>query len=1014
MKMSKIKFSNEQELAINARGENYLISAGAGSGKTAVLTERIYRLAKEDKSLDHFLVLTFTNLAAGEMKGRVRTKLLDDEETIYLASEVDNAHIETFDAFSLYLVKKYFYKLGISKDISIVDTSILTIKRKKFLDEILEELYEKEDAEFLSLVEEYASKNTDAIKDYIIRILEAGDKKADNFAYFNHLRNDFFKEENIVEAINLLDKEIRSDISFVREKAYDLEDVDDSSAIIDLCDSLLDNKTYDELYEACKTNFVRKKSSDASDGEYRDKIAEYYNKHVKISKDNDYGNSEEIRQKYLSTKPYILKIIDIAIEVEKRLNGFKKERNAYSFGDVSRFVLNLLQDESIRKEISDSFKYIMVDEYQDTNDIQETVISSISKNNVYMVGDVKQSIYRFRGADCHIFQEKYEKYKLNEGGKEIDLNTSYRSRKEVVDFINEVFGQIMKKDINAIDYENGHHFGFGRKEYENNKPSVSYEPEVYSFEYEKADEVVDKECEIIIKDIYKKINDKYQVYDQELKRTRDCKFKDFSIILDRGSSFDRYRKNFSAANIPLKVESKETLFKSDIISLTKSLIKMLYYSLNNDYENDYRHAFLSVARSFLIEMHDDELYNIYKEKAFLTVPFAQKIELIKERLRFASLKDILLTIYKEYDIYSSISKIGQFYANSHKLEQLISIAEMMDSLNYTLSDLIEYFDDLSKLDVDIDYSDSNVQENSVTLINIHKSKGLEYPIIYYPGLNKAFNRSDIQTSFLFSDNFGPIIPSLEKNNSLFIHLIREELSISDFEEKIRLLYVALTRAKEKIILISAQKANKIKFNKPTSSKSMNDLLSFTDVFEKYKSKYTLDDYSVAPKQSEKKIQKVVLKEIVVPSNVVIKTRASKSQDEEIDETLLDFGTELHGYLEKMDLSTRSLDYIKNGRMKKYVYNVMNSPLFKGVNNEQVRHEYRFYDIDTGVQGYIDALIIKDNEIDIIDFKLKNIDDNEYDRQLRIYKSYINMITDKPIKMYLLAAITGEIREVKDE
>ena len=195
---------------------------------------------------------------------------------------------------------------------------------------------------------------------------------------------------------------------------------------------------------------------------------------------------------------------------------------------------------------------------------------------------------------------------------------------------------------------------------------------------------------------------------------------------------------------------------------------------------------------------------------------------------------------------------------------------------------------------------------------------------------------------------------------------------------------------------------------------MNDLLSFTDVFEKYKSKYTLDDYSIDTNQSEKKIQKVVLKEIVVPANIVVKTRASKSQDEEVDESLLDFGTELHGYLENMDLSTRSLEYIKNGRMKKYVYNVMNSPLFKGVNNEQVRHEYRFYDIDTGIQGYIDALIIKDNEIDIVDFKLKNIDDSEYDRQLRIYKSYINKITDKPIKMYLLAAITGEIREVKDE
>ena len=143
-------------------------------------------------------------------------------------------------------------------------------------------------------------------------------------------------------------------------------------------------------------------------------------------------------------------------------------------------------------------------------------------------------------------------------------------------------------------------------------------------------------------------------------------------------------------------------------------------------------------------------------------------------------------------------------------------------------------------------------------------------------------------------------------------------------------------------------------------------------------------------------------------------RASKEINDDIDSNLLDFGSELHAYLEKMDLKTKSLDYVKNRQMKKYVYNVLNSPLFEGVSNEQIRHEYRFYDQDSGLQGYIDALIIKEDEIDIIDFKLKNIDDSEYDKQLRTYKSYIKKITNKPIKMYLLAAITGEEREVYDE
>ena len=1017
--MSKMKFSDEQELAITAKGTNYLISAGAGSGKTAVLTERIYRIAKEEKRLDQFLVLTFTNLAAMEMKSRVRQKLLDDPETIFLASEVDNSHIETIDSFSLYLAKKYFYRLGISKDIAIVDNSILSIKRKLFLDEIFEELFERRDPNFLNLIDNYVSKNTDALKDYIISILSTGDKKADNYAFFSHLRNDFFNEDVINEGIASLMMEIKDNLEFVRSKAEELEDVDDSDQICDFIDSLLMINDYDKLYSILSdpdlSKFPNKPKTKTDDADYRAKIAKFYKDKIKISEDNDLGNKEDIKRQYYEVAPFIQTIIDIAINVEKRLDEFKKARNAYSFGDIARFVLKLLKDEDIRIEISNHFDYIMVDEYQDTNDIQETIISSISKNNVYMVGDVKQSIYRFRGADCHIFQEKYENYKLNRGGKEIDLNTSYRSRKEVVDFINELFSQLMIKKINAIDYSNGHHFGFGRKEFEENKPNCSYKPEVYQYEYEKSDETVDKEVEIIVKDILKRKRDKYQVYDAKNKCGRDIEYKDFAIIIDRGSSFDTYRRKFAEANIPIKVESKETLFKSDVASVVKNLVKMLYYSLNNDYSAPYRHAYMSVARSFLIEYKDDVLYEIFKKESFLVEPFAQKIELIKEKLRYQPNKEILLSIYEEFDIYSSLSKITQYYANAHKLEYLLSLAESMDALNYTLEDFVTYFDDLNELDQDIDYSDSDSQENSVTLINIHKSKGLEYGVIYYPGLTKQFNRQDINTAFLFSDRYGAIIPSSTENkSSLFIHLIKEELTKADFEEKLRLLYVALTRAKEKIILVSGHKVNEQRFVKPSNSKTMNDILSITDVLEKYATSYTLENISIDSTQSERSVNKVKLKSIEVPIKVVEHTRASKEVDEEANEAILDFGSELHAYLEKMDLTTKSTDYVKNRQMKKYVYNVMNSSIFNGVSNEQVRHEYRFYDEENNIQGYIDALIVKDNEIDIVDFKLKNIDESEYDRQLRIYKSYISKLTSLPVRMFLLAAITGISREVKDE
>lgn len=1020
--VKKFSPSIEQEAAISATGHNVLVSAGAGSGKTAVLTERIYRLAKKDNSLDKFLVLTFTNLAANEMKDRTRGKLFNDIETRHLASEVDNAHIETFDSFCLYLSKKYFYELGISKRLSIVDQSILTIKRKMYLDELIEEECEKNNPKFDKLVSAYAIKNYDLIKDCVIALLEKADKKADNIAYINHLRDDFFKEDIVNSAVEELFNEKQKTIKYLISLAETLENPVDAETIIALLEELQECKSYDELRDACMNkSFPTKKGKggEFTDGELRDFIRDLYKSDVNISGDKDFGSLEDIKNEYLSTKDLAEELIDLALEVEKRLNNFKKEKNAYAFGDISRFVLKLLQNENIRKEISLSFDYIMIDEYQDTNDIQDVVINAIARNNVYMVGDIKQSIYRFRGADCTIFQEKYDSYRYkkddpNTKEEKIDLNTSYRSREEVVNFVNELFSQLMTKENNPIDYSKGHNFGFGNVSYNKKKPICSFAPEVYQYSYEKSAEIAPTESEIIANDILYRKKNGFQVFDKET-GSRNCSFKDFAVIMDRGTNFDVYRKVFTEHGIPLKVESKEQLFSSDVALLVKNLVKMLNLSLRGQYDKEYRHCFLSIARSFLYNYKDDELHKWVVEEKILLAPFAQKMELIKESLRFASIKNVLETLYREYEIYENVSKIASYYANTHKMEHLLSLAGDMDSLGYTLDDFANYFDDLNKISLDIDYRDSDTQEDSVTLINIHGSKGLEYGIVYYPGLNVQFNTSDAKSSFLISDKYGFSIPSVEyDNHSILNSLIKKEIKKADIEEKIRLLYVAITRAKEKVILLRGDNGSDKKTMLISQVNSMAKLISLTDVFDRYNAKYPLTRLVVEDKVEKSDIKKITIKKIEVPAEKHVHNRASKEIGEEVNASLLDFGSELHAYLENMDLNSDSLEYIKDIRMRRYVKNVKNSSLFKEVRNEQVRHEYRFFDEKNNVEGYIDALIIKDNEVDIVDFKLKNIDDEAYDKQLRTYKRYIATLTNLPIKMYLLAAITGEIREVKDE
>ena len=1012
--MKQFNPSNEQRKAIDAVGCNYLISAGAGSGKTAVLCERIYELVKKERRLDNFLVLTFTNLAASEMKNRIRERLAKDSLTKEYAVEVDNAHIETFDSFYLYLARKYFYALGISKDISIIDKAIIEIKRRELLDEIFTELVESNDQSIIDLMRLFSLKNNDDLKAFILKIMDNADHKIDKEAFYHSLEFDYSSDAYINSLINDSYQLIRKKISFLISlvKSADLMNLDDVGNILDFLHGLLEKEGYSSLVEEINnSSFPAKPRGQEENMKVRRGLANFYNDNIKIS----YPNEEEIKAAVKHNNEQIPAILRIIRRIDKEIDAYKDKHNAYSFADISRLVLKLFKDPEIVKEVKDKFDYIMVDEYQDTNDIQESVLNVISKNNVYMVGDIKQSIYRFRNADCEIFNRKFNDYKKHLGGEEIDLNKSFRSRVDVVDFINDLFSKLMVPELNPIDYSNGHNFGFGQKEYGDSDPR--YVTEGYRYTYTVSHDSITQEIRMIVNDIINKINTHYQIYDLSKHEYRDIEYRDFAIIIDRESEFNEFAKAISEAGVPLKSCGKEKLMTSDINVTIRNLVKLLYLALNNQYDNDYKHAFLSVARSFLIEENDQTLYEVFSNDEFskvLVTPLGQKIELIKERLRFASLEEVMNTLFKEFSIYDKIIKIGNYYANVHKAESLLKYASQMDALGMDLSDLVNYFDNLSNFDLDIEYRDTDSQENSVTLINIHQSKGLEYNIIYYPRLNKQFNLKSFKEKFNISKKYGMLFPI--KNliaNNLNYYLNRS----ADFQEKIRLLYVAFTRAKQKIILYLGEKeSNSISYTLPVEADNFLKIYNLAGLGNKYLKEYSLGE-EILP--LNKKIEeakdplKLEIKSIKVESEVKEKKHASK-EVVKVDESLLRFGTEAHALLEGLDLSKKDTSYIKDYRYRKIANNIINSELFKGVNNEQVRHEFAYYDKENNVNGVIDCLIIKNNEIDIVDFKLKNIAEEDYDKQLRTYKAYISSISDKPIKMYLLAALTGEVREVKDE
>ena len=1015
--MSKIEFSDEQKVAIKSEGHNCLVSAGAGSGKTAVLTERIYTLVKKYGRIDNFLVLTFTNLAAAEMKERIRERLNEDEDTKKFAVEVDNTHIETFDAFYLYIAKKYFHALGISKDVTIIDNAIIEIKRRQLVDTLFSALANNKDPDFINLMKAFSLKNNDDLKSIVLKVLSESDKKVDKKAFFNSLEKNYSSKEYIDSVINDSYELIRKKIRFILEKLNanrQYLEAEDAGKIADIFYALLNIEGYSQLTEAFQNiNYPRKPSKYEGSGEIRDAISSFFKEKVAKIK---YPTVKEIEEAITKNSAYVNVIIKIAREIDQQIDEYKSSKNAYNFVDISRMVLTLLKDEAIVKELKDRFDFIMVDEYQDTNDIQESVLNIIGKNNVYMVGDIKQSIYRFRNADCKIFNRKFLEYKSDpKKGEEIDLNESFRSRKDVVDFINDLFSKLMVLEFNPIDYSKGHNFGFGRKEYGPN--DIKYQTEELRYQYSVSSESIDKEKTMIINDIIDKHNNKFEVYDVKLKKNRPVEFKDFAIIIDREGEFDKFTKALSEAGIPVNSRGKERLMKSDINVAISSLVKMLYYALNEDFGNDYKHAYLSVARSFLVEESDQNLYKTFEKDSHslsLVTPLGQKIELIKERLRFASLEEVLKTLFEEFQLYEKVIKIGNYYANVHKAESLLRYASQMDALGMGIVDLVDYFNNLNEYDLDIEYRDGDSQDDSVTLINIHQSKGLEYNIIYYPRLNKQFNLGPFNEKYQISSKYGVILPV--KNlitKGLNYYIARTE----DLEERIRVLYVALTRAKQKIILLIGEKDdNKFSYSMPYEAKSLKEVYQLADLKDKYFKEYTLGD-EILPLNVEIKKEivplNIELKQIKVDSEIKQKKHASK-EVVKVDESLLRFGSEVHALLEGLDLSNRDTSYIKDYKFRRIANNVINSGLFKGIRNDQVRHEFSYYDKENNVNGVIDCLIIKDNEIDIIDFKLKNIAEEDYDKQLKTYKAYISSISDKPIKMYLLAALTGEVREVKDE
>ena len=613
------KWTEEQKLAIEKENTNIIVSASAGSGKTAVLSERVIRKLKNNVKIDELLILTFTKAAAKEMKERIKSKIIE-ENLIDNLKLLNKSYITTFDSFALSIVKKYHYILNLSPNISIEEGGILNIKTKKLLEEVLDNLYNENNPKFVKFITDFCLKDDTELKKQLLNLYSKLDLKNNKEEYLSNYINDYFNDNYLNNLKSDYLSLIKSKINVVKnylEKFTNYSEDIYIEKISEFLNPLLNSKNYNEIKQNVNISLPqlpRNSSQEAKD------IKEIISKN--LTEINELCNYEETELINLikDTKENIEIIIFIMEKLSKKIEKFKYENQLFSFNDIAKMAIKIVKsNEEIRQELKNQFNEIMIDEYQDTSDLQEEFINLIENNNVYMVGDIKQSIYRFRNANPYIFKNKYDNYKNNVNGFKIDLSKNFRSREEVINNINDIFKNIMDDNIGGANYIDDHSMIFGNITYnESGNNNISNDIEIFNYEYDKDTKYSKEEIEIfaVANDIKNKVLNKYQVMDKKTNKLRDITYNDFVILMNKSKNFELYKKIFEYLEIPLTIKRDENLLNNININIIKNICELILLQKNKQFDDNYKYNFLSIARSYLFEYDDNVLFNMIKNNNY--------------------------------------------------------------------------------------------------------------------------------------------------------------------------------------------------------------------------------------------------------------------------------------------------------------------------------------------------------------------------------------------------------------
>lgn len=889
--MSEVKWTNEQLQAINEKGNNILVAAAAGSGKTAVLVERIInKVINEKIDIDKILVVTFTNAAASEMRERILEaiykKLEENPLNYHLQRQIillNKASISTIHSFCLDIIRNNFYEVDASANFRIADTAENDLLKYDVLDDLFEEKYNNNDKDFLNLIEVYTDyRSDDKLKELILNIYKFIQSSPFPEKWIEEKVNQFKGDENkdfsetiwgqvilstlkdkIEEAVIKLRKISSETSKFIELSKFTAvlnEDIINLEFI--MSNMNLWNSTFNSINSFKWKNWPvdKKVTLELKDKakEVRDKVK----KELKSEFDKYMIYNSEEALKYINNMYYILNSLkELVKEFSKKFSERKKEKNIIDFNDIEHLALKILLKEEngeyvesdVAKKYKEKFEEIAIDEYQDSNLVQEYILNSISKNNnIFMVGDVKQSIYKFRQARPELFLDKYEKYSLKAEQKEnenlkIQLFKNFRSRKNILDITNLVFKNIMSKKIGDIEYNENEYLNYGANypepeennfkyagkaelhiiDLKENDEISAYKDEIEVEEDDEQERIEDDviEAKFVAKKIQEIMNSGYKVYDRK-EGYRNIKYKDIVILLRATSTLAPiFEKELADLDLPVFSDSSAEYLNSVEIQTIMSILKIIDNPLQDI-------PLVTVLRSTIGKFTDNDLIEIrlvdrncdfYEAllKARISAEgnlknkiedILSKLEKWREEQEYKTLDELIWQIYIDTGYYNYVGLLPNGALRQANLKILFEKAKQYESASFKgLFNFINFIDKLKSNNGDM-ASAKLIGENEdvIRIMSIHKSKGLEFPIVFLCVAQKSFNMKDLNENILLHQDmgFGPTFIDIE-NKIKFNTLAKEAIKIKSKEEIIseeeRILYVALTRAKEKLIITGRKK-----------------------------------------------------------------------------------------------------------------------------------------------------------------------------------------------------------------